>query len=370
MNQEPERPSIFILIRSLNVGGAERQLSVLAKALHNQGYKVTIGVFYSGGPLEMKLREEGISIYSLDKKGRWDLIGWFWRYLKAIRAVNPDVIYSFLTTSNIVAITGRLFISKPVVWGIRASNMNLEKYDWLARLSCWVEKRLSRFVKTIIFNAHYSRHYHETLGYHLRNGVVIPNGIDTEMFKPDMKARVQIRSKLKIPKDAKVVGMLARLDPMKDYETFLTAARALSPHHKDLYFIAAGTGTDTENWHSLPPRFLALGVWEDVCGLLNALDIMVLSSAFGEGFPNIIGEAMACGIPTIATDVGDAAYIVGDKGLIIPPQHPEALIQAVKSLLQKAPSKEDIRGRIVANFSVSRMVDQTVQTLTDACVTS
>jgi len=104
-----------------------RQVSVLAKALHNKGYHVTIGVFYSGGALEKDLRQEGVSIYSLDKKGRWDLVGWFKRYLKTIRDVNPDVIYSFLTTSNIVAITGRLFVSKPVVWGIRASYMKLEE---------------------------------------------------------------------------------------------------------------------------------------------------------------------------------------------------------------------------------------------------
>jgi glycosyltransferase involved in cell wall biosynthesis len=114
---------------------------------------------------------------------------------------------------------------------------------------------------------------------------------------------------------------------------------------------------------------LGLGVWDDVSGLLDALDLMVLCS-FGEGFPNVIGEAMACGIPTIATDVGDVAYILGDLGIIIPPKNPEALIQAIKSLLQKAPSKEDLRNRILTNFSVPQMVDQTLQVLSDACASS
>lgn len=368
--QQTNLSSIFILTRSLNVGGAERQVSVLAKALHKKGYKVTICVFYSGGALEEGLLQSGVSIYSLHKKGRWDLLGWFSRYLKAIRVVNPDVVYSFLTTSNIVAILGRVFVSKPVVWGIRASNMKFSSYDWLAGLSAWFERKLSRYVQTIIFNSWFSRNYHESLGYFLNHAVVIPNGIDTETFKVDLNSRKAIRYQLGIPEDAMVVGMLARVDPMKDYETYVMAVRALCSEYKNLYFIAAGAGTDTALWSSVSPQFLRLGIWKDVCGLLNALDIMVLCSAFGEGFSNSLGEAMACGIPTVATDVGDAAFIVGDQGVIIPPQNPQALIEAIKFQMKQLPSKDEIRNRILEKFSVSQMVDQTLKTLTDATVSS
>ena len=358
--------SIFILIRSLDVGGAERQVCVLARALHQQGYKVTVGLFYSGGILEKKLRDEGVVIYPLHKKGRWDLVGWFWQYLKAIRDVNPDVIYSFLTTSNIVAITGRLFIRKPVVWGIRASIVNLNEYDWLAELTAWTEKRLSRFVKTIIFNANFSREYHQSLGYYLTNAVVIPNGIDTDIFRPALEPdKHKIRTELNIPNEAIVVGMLARVDPMKDYETFLSAARVLTSRYPNLYFIVAGAGTNMVSWHPLPPRFLRLGIREDVPEVLNAMDIMVLSS-LGESFPNVVGEAMACGIPTIATDVGDAAYIIGNQGIIIPPRNPKALIQAIETMMQETPSKDMIRNRIVSHFDIPQMVDKTIQTLTEA----
>lgn len=366
----PSLSSIFILIRSLDVGGTERQVCVLARALHQKGYKVTVGLFYSGGILEKKLRDEGVSIYPLDKKGRWDLLGWFWRYLKAIRDVNPDVIYSFLTTPNIVAITGCLFVRKPVVWGIRASIVNLEEYDCLAKLTAWAEKKLSRFVKTIVFNANFSHQYHQSLGYRLNNAVVIPNGIDTDVFRPDSDSgKHKIRTSLNIPKEAIVVGMLARVDPMKDYETFLAAARVLSSRHQDLYFIVAGAGTDTASWDSLPSRFLRLGIWEDVSGLLNAMNIMVLSS-LGESFPNVVGEAMACGIPTIATDVGDACYIIGNLGICIPSRNEKALIQAIESMLQQTPSKEAIRDRIITHFGVSQMVNKTIQTLTEAGASS
>jgi len=275
------------------------------------------------------------------------------------------VVYSFLTTSNIIATIGQLFIRKPVVWGIRASNMNLEHYDWLARLTAWVEKKLSRFAKTIIFNAYFSRQYHESLGYCFNNAVVVPNGIDTDIFKPDAASRAAIRNQLGIPQDAFVIGMLARVDPMKDYETYLAAARTLSFHHKDLYFIAAGAGTDTASWALLPPRFLRMGVWKDIPQLLNALDVMVLSS-FGEGFPNVVGEAMACGIPAIVTDVGDAACVVADQGIIIPPRNPQVLVQAVESMIRNPFPSQGIRDRILSHFSVSQMVDQTLQALEKA----
>lgn len=368
MAQQESLLSIFILIRSLGAGGAERQVSVLAQALHNRGYKVTVGVFYSGGILEEKLQQAGVPVYPLDKKGRWDLAGWFLRYLKALRDVNPDAVYSFLTMSNIVAVIGQFFIRKPVVWGIRASNMNLENYDWLARLTAWIEKKLSRFVKTIIFNAHFSGQHHRALGYCLNNPVIIPNGIDTDMFKPDTSSRATTRNQWGIPQDAVVIGMLARVDPMKDYETYLAAARTLSFRYKNLYFLAAGAGTDIASWPSLPLRFLRMGVWKDVPQLLNALDIMVLSSAFGEGFPNVVGEAMACGIPPIVTEVGDAAYIVADQGLVVPPRNPQALVQAIESMVHNPPAKEGIRDRILSHFSVSQMVDRTLEALAKAII--
>lgn len=367
MKSPKKLTSIFILIRSLNVGGAERQVSVLAQALHKLGYKVTVGVFYAGGALERELKDIGVSILPLGKKSRWDLIGWFWGYVRTLRKTNPDVVYSFLTTANIVALIGRLFVRKPVVWGIRASNMNLEAYDWLVRLTSWMEKELSRFVKTIIFNARSSRKYHESLGYYLHRGVVISNGIDTQVFKPDAASRACVREKLGIPQGAFVVGMLARVDPMKDYETYRAAAHSLLPHDENLFFITAGKGTDVASWSPVSPRFLKLGIWDDVPGLMNALDIMVLCSSFGEGFPNVIGEAMSCGVPTITTDVGDAAYVVGHQGLIIPLKNKKALVQAIKTLMDNKLPKDDIRNRIISKFSVSKMVNQTIKTLTEAC---
>jgi glycosyltransferase involved in cell wall biosynthesis len=342
------------------LGGAERQVCILAKALHQQGHQVTVGVFYAGGILEKQIREQGIRVYDLEKKGRWDLIGWFWRYLHALRDAQPDVVYSFLTTANIVAVVGRLFNKAPVVWGIRASHMDLTHYDWLARLTAWVEKKLSFFAKVIVFNSECGRRHHQNLRYYLNKDVVIPNGIDTDIFKPDPESGKITRARLGIPENAIVVGMLARYDPMKDYETFLSVAQQLCLAHENLYFIAAGPGTDSAPWDDLPSCLLRVGGWQDVPGLLNALTMMVLCS-FGEGFPNVIGEAMACGIPVIATDVGDAAFIVADQGIIIPVKDPQALSKAIETFMVSCPSSASIRNRILLNFSVPQMVERTLR---------
>ena len=359
--------NIFILIRSLNVGGAERQVCVLANALHSCGHAVTVGVFYSGGALETQLQEQGIRIHALHKKGRWDLIGWFLRYLKALKDIKPDVVYSFMTTSNIVATLGRLFSTIPIVWGIRASVVNLKDYDWLAGLCLWLEKKMSYFAPKVIFNAHSSVKHHQALGYHLNNAVVIPNGIETEVFKPDPNLKVTARQGFGVPEGSVLIGMVARYDPMKDYATFLKAAHNLLTTNKNMYFLMAGQGVTQAIWPELaddhPGNFIYLDHHHNMPALYNALDIMVLCS-FGEGFPNVVGEAMACEVPVIVTDVGDCAYIVGERANIIPVNDPGALVQAIETVLKNPPEAGSLRRRIVENFTVETMVTHTLASLT------
>jgi len=171
---------------------------------------------------------------------------------------------------------------------------------------------------------------------------------------------MELRRSLGIPEKALVVGMLSRVDPMKDHLTFLKAMEALSRTHDNLYCIVAGKGTKSASWPVVPPRLLRLGIWKNVPEFLNSLDIFVLSSAFGEGFPNVVGEAMACEIPTIATDVGDAADLVKTSAQIIPPRNVAQLSLALESLLalssreRKAIGQES-RKRVISSYSLSTM---------------
>ena len=216
-----------------------------------------------------------------------------------------------------------------LAWGIRSSEMDFRCYGIGLRLVVKTCAALSRRPDLVTANAVAGLKSHLRLGYRPRRAEVIANGIDVEQFKPDAGARMAVRSELGIPGEAVVIAHVARVNPMKDHESFLAAMAELP----DLRALLIGPFTE-----NLPkePNVTPLGRRTDVARLLAAADIVVSSSAFGEGFSNALAEGMACGLPAVATDVGDAALIVGDTGLIVPPRHPDALAAAIRSLVGKA----------------------------------
>ncbi|MDL1963285.1 MAG: glycosyltransferase [Deltaproteobacteria bacterium] len=127
---------IFFLIRSLNRGGAERQLVLLAKRLEQQHHCVSVGCFYSGGSLESELRDTGVRVTSFNKLGRWDVFGFLLRLVRFVKQECPDIVHGYLGISNILTVLLKLFFPHiHAVWGIRASNMDLMRYDWFWRFS-------------------------------------------------------------------------------------------------------------------------------------------------------------------------------------------------------------------------------------------
>jgi len=201
---------------------------------------------------------------------------------------------------------------------------------------------------------------------------VIPNGIETERFRPDPKARQRIRLEWGVAEHEKVIGLVGRLDPQKDHPVFLEAAASLVNKRKDTLFVCAGGGpyeyqtrlqTLAKNL-GLGERLLWLGIREDMPAVYNALDIAVSSSSYGEGLSNAIGEAMACGVPCAVTDIGDSAWVVGDTGEVVPAKDPVALRNAIERLLdQKSYNPAQIRLRIVEQLSVERLVVSTERVL-------
>ena len=197
--------------------------------------------------------------------------------------------------------------------------------------------------------------------------VVIPNGIDTERFRPDSALRKRFRKACCLQKEDVAVGIVARLDPMKGYELFARAAAKLLKRYKNLYFFAAGSGDRAirdrcekilgqEN----DKRFIWLGGIKEIETLYNGLDIAVSSSST-EGFSNTIAEAMACGTPCIVTDVGDSAMIVGDTGYVVRPQSVDALLEGIDMMLETDQERlgEKARERIVSRFSLEAMIQAT-----------
>jgi glycosyltransferase involved in cell wall biosynthesis len=194
------------------------------------------------------------------------------------------------------------------------------------------------------------------LGYRPRAFEVIENGIDIDGFRPDHAARVETRKALGIDPQAQIVILPARVDPMKDHAGFLTALEGL-PH---VTVLAVGLGTDR-----LPtrPNLIGLGSRDDMAALYNAADLMVLSSAYGEGFSTVLGEAMACGLSAVVTNVGDSARIVADTGTVVPPRDPAALGHAIEAFFAKPDAERAAlghaaRARMVEEFSLARALER------------
>ena len=369
---------VAFLIRSLERGGAERQLTCLARGLKKAGIEVDVAVFYGGGALEADLLSAGVSVTDLQKKSRWDIAGFLWRTAHWLRGSNADVLHTYLTGANLLgAVLKPVMHKSALVWGVRASNMALEKYDSLARivfrLSCWISRRAD----LIIVNSEQGRDYHVSQGYPAGKMAVIFNGIDTNRFKPDPRARAEQRAAWKVEEDALLVGLVGRLDPMKDHKNFIrAAAQVRGGAGGNVEFVCVGDGA-AEQREALKQfaGMLGLGAhvrWEagreDMTNIYNALDVAASASAFGEGFSNVLAEAMACGVPCVATDVGDAREIIGKTGLVVPASDSRALAAAIVELLRR-PEREcgklgaQARQRIVERFGTDRLVGNTLSVL-------
>jgi glycosyltransferase involved in cell wall biosynthesis len=366
------QPAIVFLVRSLDMGGAERQLVELAKGLHARAWQVEVVTFYPTGPLRALLEAAGVPVFSLDKRGRWDIL-FLWKLARHLRRSRPDIVHGYLPLPNLLLVLLRPTVGTRVVWGIRASNMDLDHYDWLSRVEFRLGTFLSRFADLIICNSNAGRVYHVARGYPHAPTVVVPNGISLEHFRPDAAARAEMRREWGIRTDEYVVGLVARLDPMKDHSNFLRAAAHVLQSRTDVRFACIGDGPP-EYRRSLEALAKSLGLharvfWvkarPDVWRVYNALDVAVLSSAFGEGFPNVVAESMATGVPCVVTDVGDAATVVADQGYVCPPGDSTALGRAILRTLEVTPwDATAIRARIASQYSVQALLERTATRLT------
>lgn len=365
--------SIFLLIRSLNIGGAERQLVELARGLRKRECRVTVATFYSPEPLGAELERAAIPVVDLRKTGRWDTIGFSRRLWRAIKDARPDVVYSFLGGGNIFAAAVRPFTPGPkLVWSIRSSERDLSQYDWAHRLSFAIERRLARFSDLVIANSHVGRQFAERNGFPRRRIAVVPNGIDISRFRPDAALRKSQRAQWNVTEGTLVVGMLARLDPIKGQADFLRAAAQVASRRNDVKFICVGSGPDEQRLKGLSAelgimdRVLFPGPTENPAAILNGLDLFC-SASITEGFSNSIAEAMACGLPCVVTDAGDSARIVDGCGAVVPRSSPGALADAILQQLDEVSRGEATQGRarVVENFSIDAMVDRTLALLRD-----
>ena len=286
MHGRAKRVKITLLTRSLNRGGAETQLVALAQGLHDLGHSVQVVVFYANGPLEKTLRTAGIPLQVLHKAGRWAIPGFLFRLISVIHQQKPDILHGYLVLPNILTVLLKMISPKcRIVWGIRASNMNLTQYDWTARVLYRIECALSRFADLIILNSNAGLDYAVNHGFKRTRMVVIPNGIDADRYRPNFSARSQMRQQWGLADFIKVIGLVGRFDPMKDHPTFVRAAAELAKERDDVRFVCVGGGPSSYRRRitklceelDVLKHFLFPGILNDMPAVYNAMDVLVSS---------------------------------------------------------------------------------------------
>ena len=321
------------------------------------------------GDIGAQLRRRGVVVRTMNLKGDARDVWGAVRLAYAWKRNRPDIVQTWLYHSDLVGGLAAAAAGVPVVWNIRQSNLDpaVNKPSTLrivrvcARLSGWLPSR-------IICGSEAARVAHEKAGFRACKLTVIPNGFDLDTFRPDRTARPALVAELGIPKDALLVGRIGRFDPQKDHKTFVKAAAHIAAAAPEAYFLMAGQGIVWDNaelagWigeAGLADRFRLLGKRDDVARVNAALDVAV-SSSVGEGFPNVVGEAMACGVVCVVTDVGDSSRIVGATGPVVPPHDPGALSDACIRILglssgHRRELGEQARGRIRRYYNLPEIV--------------
>ena len=362
------------VITSLDVGGAETMLARLVAGDSAGPVSHRVVSLKPGGVMRAGLDQKGIPVRDLAVRGNVGALGGLSRLAGLIRTTRPAVVHSWLYHADLLAtlalaLSGRRKAT-PSVWGVRCSDMDMRRYARSTRYILKLLPLLSSRTDLVLCNSEAGRTVHEGLGYRPRRWRVVPNGLDLELFRPRFDERAAIRAELGLSEDSFVVGMCARVDPKKDHATFAKAASIFAETAPEARFILIGAGTDEPGSaldraiaaSGIAGRFVRLGPRRDICRLHAALDIATLSSAFGEGFPNVLAEAMACGVPCAATDVGDSAAIVGDTGLVVPPRNPAKLAAAWEGLRGEGSEARTTRGaaarrRVASRYSLATMIE-------------
>ena len=361
---------ILHVITGLNVGGAETMLAKLLK--HGIGDAEVLSLL-TPGAVAPRIEQAGVTIHSAEMRRSLPSLRSVHRVLAAARAAAPQIVQGWMHHGNLAASLAALAVRpRPhVVWNIRHSLSDIGHEKPLSRAVLRVGRTMSRTPAAIIYNSSVAARQFEAFGYDATRTIVIPNGFDCRRFRPRDGAGPALRSQFGIAAEPIVVAMVARLHPMKDAANLIEAVRRARAMGHDLHLLMAGNGTDmlepalaSQLRSSLPEdRVTLAGERYDVADWLPGVDIVALPSAWGEGFPNILGEAMACGVPCVATDIGDSAAILGECGEAVPPRDPAALAAAIARLASLGREGRGALGaagrvRVVSNYSLDNIAGQ------------
>jgi len=359
------------IITGLGTGGAEMALYRLLSRL-SPTYRVHVISLTTIGDVGKRIQELGVPVDALGMKSGIPNPIAILRLALKLRKIQPDIVHTWMYHADLMGgLAARLVKVPALTWSIRNSDLSPDKTKRTTRAVVRVCGLLSGILPDrIISCSQTARDIHVALGYDESRFVIIPNGFDLSSYRPDPTARVEMRQELGIPAEAPVIGLVARLDPLKNHQGFFEAAGILHVSRPDVNFVLAGKDIEPDN-----PAVVAwmraagveqvthlLGLRNDIPRLTAAFDVAT-SSSWGEAFPNVVGEAMACGVSCVVTDVGDSAYIVDDTGLVVKPGDMRSLADAWEKLLSRSPEErrclgERARNRVADNFELQAIVER------------
>lgn len=362
---------IVHIITGLSTGGAEMSLYRLLSKL-SPNYILHVISLTTIGEVGNRIQELGVPVESLNINPNMPNPLSILQLAQKLKELQPDIVHTWLYHADLIGGLAAKLASVPnLTWAIRNSDLSVDKTKWTTRAVVKICARLSRQIPDkIISCSHTARDIHVALGYDESRFVVIPNGFDLASFRPDYAARCEVRQELGIPAEAPVIGLVARLDLQKNHQGFFEAAGILHASNPNVNFLLAGkdivrNNSTVDAWvrnAGVENVTHLLGLRNDIPRLTATFDIAT-SSSWGEAFPNVVGEAMACAVPCVVTDVGDSAYIVGNTGIVVKPGDMRGLADAWSKLLALSPNGiQEIgqlaRRRVADYFEINNVVAQ------------
>jgi len=361
---------VSIVITGLSTGGAEMMLLKLLERIDRSRFSLRVFSLTTLGEIGPRIQALGIPVEAMGMNRHAPSPLAVAALARRLRETKTDLVHTWMYHADLLgSIAARLAGVRTIAWCIHNTNLDRDKSKRATRLVARLNATVSRWLPTgILCCADAARDVHVRRGYSGDKMEVIPNGFDLSRFRPDSEARHAVRNELNLAVDTPLVGVVGRHDPQKNHAGFLAAAGLLLRSRPGVHFVLVGTGIDAGNGELVAAAHRAgvfdvchwLGQRDDIPRLMASLDVLA-SSSFSEAFPNVLGEAMACGIPCAVTDVGDSATIVGDTGRIVRSGDMPALAVAFDELLALDPEQRAAIGgrarlRVEEHFEIGQVV--------------
>ncbi|MGG3449090.1 glycosyltransferase [Domibacillus aminovorans] len=362
----PKKKVVHIIV-GLNVGGAETMLFKLLKNADRKKYEFKVISMMDEGIFGGRIKELGIPVHSLGmKKGIPNPIA-----IKRAKSIvkDADILQTWMYHADLFGFLIRSRSrSQKLIWGIRHSNLDKDANKKMLLYVARLNAALSKYVNLIISCSKTASIVHGNYGYDTSKMLTIPNGFELDTFYKYVDAKSALALELQMPLAPPLIAHVGRWEVQKDYPNLIQSIKFIHQKRPEAIFLLCGKGIDAENkelrelmeLNGVNKNVFLLGRREDIPKILSAADLLI-SSSLGEGFSNVIGEAMACETPCVVTDVGDSAYIVGSHGLVVPPQNAEMLAEAVINFLnktaeEKAAIGQQARQRVISEFDINKVV--------------